>query len=290
MQTTTDYFRTHDDTRLFEQRWCPTQNPKAIIALVHGYTEHSSRYQYFAQRCVEAGISVEAYDLRGHGRSNGRRGFVQNFQDYVQDLTHFLQRVRERNANQPLFLLGHSLGGTMATYWSLQESPNLNGLILSGAALTVGDSISRPMQYVAKTLSRWFPNLPTVRVGEGSVIMRDPSTIANYNQDRLVYRARVPARAAAEVLRAVENIPMERVLTPLLILHGTADRVTDPKGSAELYKRARATDKTFKSYDGLYHSLLEEPERDQVMADILSWIPERIPSISTNTASSSPTT
>lgn len=276
MQTTTDYFRTHDDTRLFEQRWCPTQAPKATIALVHGYTEHSSRYQYFADQCAQASISVEAFDLRGHGQSGGPRGFVQSFQDYVQDLTYFLKRVQERNADQPLFLLGHSLGGTIATYWSLQEASELNGLILSGAALTVGDSISRPMQYVAKALSHWLPNLPTVPVGEGSVIMRDPSSIANYNQDPLVYRRRVPASTGAQVLRAVENIPMERVFTPLLILHGTADRVTNPKGSKELHRRARATDKTFKSYDGLYHSLLEEPERDQVIADILSWIPERI--------------
>jgi acylglycerol lipase len=277
MQTTSNHFRANGGTRLFEQIWCPNQAPKAVLVIVHGYTEHSGRYQHFAHQCVHAGISVEAFDLRGHGKSDGPRGFVNDFQDYVHDLAQFLIRVRERNAHLPVFLFAHSLGGTISTQLVSQESPDLSGLIFSGAALTVGDSVSRPMQYIAKALSCWFPKIPTVPIGTGSVITRNPSAIKDYDQDPLVYRGRVPARTGAEVLRAIQNLQLDTVRTPLLILHGTADRVTDLKGSQQLYMRAQTTDKTFKPYEGLYHSLLEESEKDQVIDDILSWITQRIP-------------
>ena len=278
MQTSTDHFMALDGTRLFEQIWRPNHEPKAVMAIVHGYTEHSGRYRHLAQIAMNKGIAVEAFDLRGHGRSSGSRGFVRDFRHYVSDLSQFLLRVRKRNTNQPVFLFGHSMGGTIAIQLIINEPILAHGLILSGAALTVGGSVSPTMQCVITTLSRWFPKLPTVSIGNGSVITQNPTAIKDYDQDPLVYRGRVPARTGAEVIQAIQSVQkqMENMLTPLLILHGTADRVTDPEGSRQLYARARSTDKTFKPYNGLSHSLLEESDRDLVLNDIFSWIAQRM--------------
>jgi alpha-beta hydrolase superfamily lysophospholipase len=261
---------------LYEQSWRPKVRPKAAVIVVHGLKDHSDRYAATAVKLVAQGYAVHAFDLRGHGRSGGARVYVDSFSDYVADLAIFVERVRAREPNRPLFLFGHSMGGAIATLYTIDKHPDLRGLVLSGAALKPGQSVSGPLIATTKVLAVLWPELPVLDL-DLDQFSRDPAVVADAKKDRLVYQESGPARTAAEVLRGIGRIQdsMAEVSPPLLILHGGADKVTDPEGSRQLKERARATDKTLIVYDGLYHDLLHEPEKDKVFGDILSWLDSR---------------
>ena len=261
---------------LYEQSWRPKTRPKAAVIIVHGLKDHSDRYAATAVKLVAQGYAVHAFDLRGHGRSAGPRVYVDSFSDYVADLAIFADRVRAREPNRPIFLFGHSMGGAIATLYTIDKKPDLRGLVLSGAALKPGQSVSAPLIATTKVLAVLWPELPVLDL-DLDQFSRDPAVVADAKKDPLVYQASGPARTAAEVLRGIGRIQdsMDEVSPPLLILHGGADKVTDPAGSRELKERARSTDKTLIVYDGLYHDLLHEPEKDKVFGDMVSWLDAR---------------
>ena len=261
---------------LYEQSWRPKTRPKAAVIIVHGLKDHSDRYAATAVKLVAQGYAVHAFDLRGHGRSAGARVYVDSFSDYVADLAIFVDRVRAREPDRPIFLFGHSMGGAIATLYTIDKKPDLRGLVLSGAALKPGQSVSGPLIATTKVLAVLWPELPVLDL-DLDQFSRDPAVVADAKKDRLVYQEPGPARTAAEVLRGIGRIQdsMAEVSPPLLILHGGADKVTDPEGSRQLKERARSSDKTLIVYDGLYHDLLHEPEKDKVFGDILSWLDAR---------------
>jgi acylglycerol lipase len=272
-----DRFSTIDSLTLYAQSWQPAM-PIGVVVLVHGYAEHSDRYQWFASRLVEQGFAVYAFDLRGHGRSPGRRGFVDSFADYLADLATFLQRVQSQAADKPIFLFGHSLGGAIATLFTLRYRPDLRGLISSSAVLTVDrDRSSFPIRLM-QAIGHWLPRLPTLKL-DSRAISRDPAIVSRYQTDPWVYHGRFPARTLAEILKAIDEIQTRagELQVPLLILHGTYDRLTQVGGSQTLYAGAGSADKTLKLYDGFYHELLNEPEKDKICADIVAWMRERLP-------------
>ncbi len=263
---------------LYEQSWRPKFRPRGAVILVHGLKDHSDRYAATAAKLVERGYAVHAFDLRGHGRSSGPRVYVDSFSDYVADLAIFADRVRAREPSRPLFLFGHSMGGAIATLYTIDKKPDLRGLVLSGAALKPGQSVSAPLIATTKVLAVLWPELPVLDL-DATLFSRDPAVVAESKKDPLVSQDAGPAKTAAEVLRGIERIQdsMDEVSPPLLILHGGADKVTDPEGSRQLKERARSSDKTLIVYDGLYHDLLHEPEKDKVFGDIVSWLDARCP-------------
>jgi len=255
---------------LFEQWWLPEKgDPRAVLVIVHGLKDHSSRYAVLADRLAQHGYAVRAFDLRGHGSSEGRRVYVEEFDDYVQDLDKFVGRARVEN--KPLFVLGHSMGGAISTTWVITRKPKLDGLLLSGAALKV--DVSGFTSGVTRFFGVVLPRLAVFSL-DLDKFSRDKSVIEQCENDPLVDQGNGPARTAAQLLKAIEYLGqhLEDVSVPLLAMHGGADVITPPDGSRELVRRASSADKTLKIYDGLYHDLLHEPEKEQVMSDIAAWL------------------
>ena len=260
---------TFESTRgatIFEQRWLPTGEPRGVVAICHGYAEHGGRYADVAAYLTERGYVVEALDLRGHGRSSGERVTIQSTDDFHDDLGAFLERVRERNPGRKLFLLGHSMGGGVVTSYVIMRRPKLDGVMLSGAAMLGPRPEPAPGEPVR-------PPAPL----PASAISRDPAIVAAYENDPLVYRGAPNPNMAAASRTAYERVQadMETITLPLLIMHGTDDLLVPYHGSEILFERASSADKTLKLYKGLYHEILNEPERLEVLADVTAWLDER---------------
>ena len=223
-------FLSEDGLKLREWRWRPEGKAKATIVVMHGLGEHSGRYRLVIDYLVRRGYSVAAFDLRGHGLSEGPLCYVDSFDEYVADLHLFLQRARAMDENAPVFLMGHSQGGTIALLYALAHEPQLAGLILSAPVVKLSDDISPLLQSISGFLGSLLPKLPTIRVNS-SALSRDLSVCRQYDGDPLVYHGGVPARMGAELVRATRRIQKQigAFCTPMLILHGCADRLSDPQ-------------------------------------------------------------
>lgn len=267
-------FKATGGLKLFEQRWLPDGDIKAIVVIVHGYAEHSGRYAHVAEYLTQHGYAIYSFDLRGHGRSEGTRAFIRSFGEYLSDIKLFLERVNERELARPILILGHSMGGTIVTLFSIAHNPKVRGLILSGPLLKISDKISPGQRAFISVAGLIIPKLPVIKKINCRSISSDPNIAAGYDSDPLVYRGKLPARQGREINRAINSIQkrMESVSLPLLILHGTGDRLVDVEGSKQLYARAGSSDKTLKLYEGFYHVVLNEPGKGQVLRDIVSWL------------------
>ena len=262
--------------RLYAQCWRPAGAARAAIAVVHGFTEHGGRYAWAAGELTAAGYSVYTLDLRGHGRSEGRRCFVWSLDEYLDDVDVLIEHVQQHEPGRPLFLFGHSLGGLIAARWCILRQPALAGLVLSGPALELPSDLF-PLLRMLAGLGGWlFPWLGLVRMGCANV-SRDPKVVAEFAADPLVFHGRFPVRTAAAMLRGMRLTAQQSDLlrVPLLILHGTADRVCTAAGSRSLCRHAGSNDKTLYLYEGFYHEVLSDPERDQVMANLIEWLQPR---------------
>jgi len=272
------WFEAADGVRLRHRSWLPEEGePAARIVFVHGFTEHSGRYEQMAEALCRRGYAVDAIDLRGHGGSQGCRAWVRSFDVYVDDVERFLARVRQANPGKPTFLLGHSMGGTIVTLLAIDRRAAVDGLILSAPLLKMPNHLFRALRYLALFASRLVPRLRITSLG-ARYVSRDPQVVAAFEADPLVFHGRFPVRTGAEILRALRRVRrrMEAVELPLLLLHGTGDMVTDPEGSRQLRARARSEDKTLRLYEGLYHDLFHEPEGEKVLADVLEWVGARV--------------
>jgi len=271
-----DRFCAHDGLRLHENCWLPAGEPGGVVVVVHGLNDHSGRYTELAARLNRHGYAVYAMDLRGHGKSQGARLLIRSFDEYLADLELHVDRVRRRGPDKPLFLFGHSMGGAIVALLGITRQPDVRGLVLSVPAVVIGGGVSPLLRRLAPLVSRLFPRLRIMRLGYRT-LCRDPEVVEQFKNDPLVYHGRFPVRTGAEILRAAGRIQdqMEALKLPLLLLHGTADMATDPEGSRRLHARAGSTDKTLKLYEGLFHDLLHEPEKEQVTADLIEWLDAR---------------
>lgn len=272
------YFEGPDGTRLYEQSWLPAEPARGFLILVHGLKDHSSRYDAVARRLNDEGFGVYAFDLRGHGKSDGRRVFVRSFDEYVQDLARFLKRVRERTGDRPVFLLGHSMGGAIVTLYALSPGNRIQGFMLSAPGLKLTDDITPGRVRAVKFISKLAPGARVYDIPNG-LFSRDPKVVADMDQDPLIDQRKLPAKLAVEFLGAMLRVQARtsEVTAAFLVMHGTGDRLTNPQGSQELFRGATSKDKSLKLYDGLYHDLLHEPESAMVYADILGWLDSRSP-------------
>jgi len=276
VQHQTGSFTTSDNLRLFTQQWVP-DNPKAALIVSHGYAEHSQRYAHFAQFMVENGVAVYALDHRGHGRSDGERANVKSFAQFVRSLEQFIEIVKEQTPSLPHFLLGHSMGGAVATQLVLENPQGLDGLILSSPFLKNANKVSPLLLSLSGVISRYLPGLPTVKLDAG-LVSRDKDIVSAYVNDPLVYTGGTKARLGSEMLKAGEAV-LEQAQTlklPLLVLAGTGDGLADPSGGEALFNAASSDDKNLKTYEGFYHELLNEPEKEDVYKDVLEWLKARL--------------
>jgi alpha-beta hydrolase superfamily lysophospholipase len=263
---------------LFRQWWRPDSvSPTALVVLVHGVAEHSGRYEHVAERLVGAGCAVHALDHRGHGRSHGPRALIDRVRHAVSDLDSLLDAAleHERHPAIPVLMVAHSMGGMLALRYALDHQQRLDGLALSGALASV--EASALLRAVGHAMSAVAPRLPLIAL-DSSLVSRDPAVVAAYRSDPLVHHGKLPARTAAEIADTVDALAAQvpAITVPTLIMYGTADGLCDPAGSVMLDERIGAADKTMHAYDGLYHEIFNEPEREAVLDDLCTWVAARV--------------
>ncbi len=262
---------------LYYQCWLPSNEFKAILLIVHGLAEHSGRYTNLVNYFVPRGYAVYGFDQRGHGKSDGLRGYVDKFSNFVNDLNTFLSIVHSRQHDARIFMVGHSIGGTIAAAYAIFHQDDFDGLILSGATLKVGAGVSAGLIIAARVLSLLLPKAG-LYVIDATAVSRDKGVVSAYVSDPLVYRGKIRARLGIELIKAMETLQrqMPKICLPILVLHGTADQLSDPEGSKILYARVSSRDKTLKLYEGFYHEIFNEPECEQVFADVEAWLATRV--------------
>jgi alpha-beta hydrolase superfamily lysophospholipase len=266
-------FTTSRGIKLHIHQWSQPAATASVL-IVHGYTEHAYRYDEFASHLVSEGIEVFAYDQRGHGRSEGLRAYIPRFEELVDDLGQVMKFL---TIKKPLFLLGQSMGGLVVSkFCATHDTADIRGAILCAPALKLDDDLSPILVKIAPLIALFFPRLPTERLN-ANYLSRDQEVVNNYLNDPLVYTKGTRARTGSELIKAIKSLPglAPNFKCALLILHGSADKITDPAGSSQFCKLAGSLDKEFKSLDGLYHDILHEPEKEELYQIILNWIRER---------------
>jgi acylglycerol lipase len=260
---------------LYWQAWLPESEARAVVVISHGVSEHSARYAHVGERLAGAGYAAYALDHRAHGRSEGKRGRVDDVDDVVADLRAFIDLAAARHPGKPVYLLGHSMGAAVAIACAVRYQDTLAGLMLSGA-LADPDAASPVTRALSRVLSALTPGLGVYAV-DSSAISRDPEVVRAYNEDPLVYHGKLPARTVAELTGAVARFPEEvpTLRLPLLVMHGGADSLTTIAGSRMVHERASSSDKTLEIYDGLRHEILNEPEKERVIAEMIEWLDVR---------------
>lgn len=265
-------------SRLFRQSWLPDDRLRAGIILVHGLGEHSSRYSHLAQHCTDRGFGVFALDLYGHGKSDGYPGYVERFSVYLDGIRALHDDVRSAHAELPLFLLGHSMGGLIAANLLPEQQDAYCAAVLSGPAFSSDAEPPAFVMWIVRLLSGLAPTVPMIGLDPAGV-SRDPEVVRAYVADPLVHHGKLTARLIAEMRKAM-TATLEQagdVRLPLLILHGEADILTSPAGSRDYFDRIASADKTLKLYPGLYHEVYNEPEKDDVLDDLTSWLEAHLP-------------
>jgi alpha-beta hydrolase superfamily lysophospholipase len=262
--------------KIFMRSWHPEGRARGVVAIVHGFKSHSGQYQWVAEQLVAHGFAVYALDLRGRGRSEGERFFVDRVEDYVEDVAALVTLARAKEPGLPLYLLGHSAGGVVGCIYALEHQSEIDGLICESFAFEI-PAPAFALSFL-RGLSRIAPHAHVLRLRNRD-FSRDPAVVESMNQDPLIAHEVEPAQTVAALARADELLArdFERITLPLLILHGTRDRATRPHGSQRFYENAGSLDKTLKLYEGGFHDLLHDVDRNDVLDDIVGWIEARLP-------------
>jgi alpha-beta hydrolase superfamily lysophospholipase len=268
-------FQSVGGLNIFFRSWRPSGKPRGVVVVVPGFNSHSGYYRWVADQFVARGLAVYAVDLRGRGKSDGERFYVQQFADYVSDAAGCVALAKSREPGLPVFLLGHSAGGVVACTYALEHQPELAGLICESFAFQV--PAPDFALAVLKGLSHIAPHAHVLPL-KNEDFSRDPNVVAAMNADPLIAHETQPTQTVAAMVRADERLEKEfpLITLPVLILHGTADKATKPGGSQAFYDAAGSTDKTLKLYEGAFHDLLNDTDKETVMADITRWVDERL--------------
>jgi alpha-beta hydrolase superfamily lysophospholipase len=263
----------HGDLNLYYQYWLPVGKPVAVLVLVHGLAEHSDRYRNVVDHFVPRGYAVCCLDHRGHGKSQGLPGYVERFSHYVSDLIAFLDIVHRLFPQARIIVVGHSVGGTIAIATAVRAQEKLDGLILSGAFVKPGASLSPVKIMAAQLLSIMLPKMGVDTI-DATAISQDQTVVRAYIGDPKVYHGKISARLGAEIITAMRRLPREiaRLTLPILVMHGSEDRLSRSEGSRLLYELVGSKHKTLKLYQGFHHELFNEPERRQVFEDMEQWL------------------
>jgi acylglycerol lipase len=277
-----------DDLKIFFRSWRPETKARGTVVIVPGFNAHSGYYEHVAEHLVADGLSVYAVDLRGRGNSEGERFFVESFDDYVRDVEAVMEIVKTREPALPMFMLGHSAGGVVACLYTLDHPADLTGLICESFAheLPAPDFVLS----VFKGLSHLAPHAHILHL-PNERFSRDPVVVEAMNNDPLIENETQPTQTMAAMVRADERLKQDfpQITLPVLVLHGTEDKNTRPSGSQHFYDNAGSPDKTLKFYEGGFHDLLNDVDKEVVLADIIGWInahlvvtahiPEELPSL-----------
>lgn len=276
MQHTQGKFQGFRGCQLYYQSWLPVQPSQAMIVLVHGLGAHSSVFQNVVQYLVPQGYEVYAFDLRGHGRSPGQRGHINQWKEFREDLRAFLRYIQSQRSCCPLIVWGHSLGGTVALDYALHSPDEIQGLILTAPALTKVN-IAPVKLALGRLLSKTVPRF-SLKLGiQKQLGSRDPAALAAYLQDPLRHEYG-SARLATEFFATVRWIQTHasELKIPLLIMHGSSDQITLPEGSREFFQQVIFPDKEHREYEGNYHDLYVDNDYAEIFSDLSTWLDQHL--------------
>ena len=260
-------------SRLYQQSWTPDGDERAGVLLIHGLGEHSSRYAHVAKHLTSKGFAVHTLDHYGHGKSDGLPGYVERFSVFLDGVAALLHKVQSENAEQPLFLVGHSMGGLIAAAFLLDEQAAFRACVLSGPAIKSDQAPPAIVMALIRLIAVLAPTAPLIQL-DASGVSRDPAVVNAYMNDPLVHHGRLAARLLSEMSATMKSTLAKagEIRIPIILMHGDADRLTAPSGSVELHAKIGSNDKTLKLYPGLFHEIFNEPEQETVLADMSSWL------------------
>lgn len=241
--------------------------------MIHGFAEHSGRYEGFGAWFAERGYAVHAYDHRGHGRSAGDRGHVDRFTDFLDDLEHVIDAARREHSGLPIALVGHSMGGLILAALLRERKPDVRAAVSSGAALALAERMPRGRLAAARVLRRLAPRLALDAGLDLEGLSRDPEVVRRYVEDPLVFR-RATVSLAVELHDAARRTAGggADVSLPMLLLHGEQDSLCPPEGSRRFHADLKTPGSELRSYPTLRHEIFNEPERERVFEDAFRWL------------------
>jgi len=263
--------------RIVYDVWTPEVAPRGVVVLCHGYAEHARRYDHVAQRFGESGLITYALDLRGHGRSGGKRVYLRNISGYTGDFHTLVGIAAADHPDLPRIVLGHSMGGGVVFAYGVEHPDDYTAMVLSGPAVYAQDAVSSFMITVAKVVGGLLPGLPVEDLPT-EAISRDPEVVAAYMADPLVHHGKLPAGIGKALIKIGETMPQRAsaLTAPLLVVHGEQDKLIPVAGSHHLLECVGSTDAHLKVYPGLYHEVFNEPEKALVLDDVTSWIEAKL--------------
>lgn len=258
---------------IYYQGWLPDGEVKAVLFIVHGLGEYCGRYTNVVNRFVPLGYSVYGLDHIGHGKSGGDREMVKTFEDFTEPLKTYYKMVTAWQPGKPVFIYGHSLGGLITSFHLLDEQASFKGAIISAAGVKVPENISGMTVFMGKVLSVLAPKAGILGL-DINYLSHDKAVVDTYNADPLVFHGKTPARLAAEMLRAMMRVSAEagKITLPVFILHGNGDKIVDPAASIMLNEKVSSKDKSFKIYEGDYHEVHNELDREVMFKDLEVWL------------------
>ncbi len=267
------FFNDAQGRPIFHQHWLPDDAPRAVAIFVHGLGDHSGRYTNLVNALAPLGFALYALDHIGHGKSAGQRVYVDSFDEYIVTLKQFYDMTTGWQPGLPIFLFAQSMGSLIAALFLTAYPQSVAGAILCSPAAKPPTSLGSATIALGRVASRLAPRVGVAAL-DASGVSRDPAVVAAYRNDPLVYTGKVTARLGAEILNSMQRLERDapKITVPLLILQGTADRMVNPEGSELIYRLASSTDKELRRYEGLYHEVFNEPERDLVLHDVVEWL------------------
>ena len=265
-------WRSNDGLEMYAQSWEPEGVPKAVVCLVHGLGEHSGRYAHVGKAFSDADFVLAAFDLRGHGKSGGPRGHTPSFDAFMDDIEAFQKQLDERFPGLPRFLYGHSLGGILVLNYVLRRKPDFVGVISTAAGLRTSLEEQKAKVAMARVLGTLIPGVAISSGLDPATISRNQEVVDKYVNDPLVHDKM--SLGFGKLMLSVLPWTFEHAhefSLPLLIMHGTDDKLGYPRGSEEFASLVKQ-DCTVKLWDGLYHELHNEPEQNEVLAFMIEWM------------------
>jgi alpha-beta hydrolase superfamily lysophospholipase len=268
---------TKDGLELRVRVWRPKAAPLGAIVVTHGHGEHLGRYNHIAEALCGAGYVTYTYDLRGHGRSEGKRGHSPTFLTYTDDLYQMHDLATHADPKLPLWLLGHSMGGLITLAYAVRRAPQAAGVVVTSPLLRAKFAPPGWKLALVQLLSGLWPSLTLSTGLDLAVPMSHDDAFLKGMPDQDLPHSMMSMRVGYDLLAVMEDTLAQapRLTLPLLMLQGDEDGAVDPKATREFYDRAGSPDKTFKAYPGFYHEIMNETERERVLSDVLAWLAER---------------
>jgi len=263
------------NNELFFQKW-ETDSAKLKLVIVHGLGEHSGRYGNIIKKLDGRKVSIYSYDHRGHGRSAGKRGHIDSFADYINDLNIFIDHVRLQDDSLPIVLMGHSLGGLIAMRYALEYPGKFSALVLSSAALVPAVNVPEWQKKMGGVFNVIYPSLLQSNNLNARDISHDEDVVKAYMKDPMVHD-RVSIRFFFEIMKTKDEClgRAQELSMPLLVFHGTGDRIVSYTGSQRIFESASSRDKKIFLFDGMFHETMNETNKDDVLGKVTHWILDR---------------